>query len=122
MVEHSSRQRQKNRKSGILLQIKKVPEASGDDFICYMFSFEDAVAHLSVTNPSGILTIKKQNGRPHAEKFLGLEKILMSVKDLDDCEMPTRSVIKATVNIPYPWPGPKDQQNKHLLYLCHVNL
>ena len=35
----------------------------------------------------------------------------MSVKALDDCEMPTKSVIKATVNNPYPWPGPKDHQN-----------
>ena len=36
----------------------------------------------------------------------------MSVKSLDDCEMPTRSVIKATINNSYPWPGPKDYQNK----------
>ena len=42
---------------------------------------------------------------------MGLGKILMSVKALDDCEMPTKSVIKATVNNPYPWPGPKDHQN-----------
>ena len=46
-------------KSGILLQIEKVPEASNDDLTCYVFSLEDAVAHLSVTNPSGILTIEK---------------------------------------------------------------
>ena len=46
-------------KSGILLQIEKVPEASGGDLTCYMFSLEDAVAHISVTNPSGILTIEK---------------------------------------------------------------
>ena len=45
-------------KSGILLQIKKAPEASGD-LMCYVFSLEDAVAHLSVTDPSGILMIKK---------------------------------------------------------------
>ena len=45
-------------KSGILLQIKKASEASGD-LMCYLFSLEDAVAHLSVTNPSGILTIEK---------------------------------------------------------------
>ena len=45
-------------KSGILLQIEKAPEASGD-LTCYVFSLEDAVAHLSVTNPSGILTIGK---------------------------------------------------------------
>ena len=45
-------------KSGILLQIEKVQEAS-DDLTCYVFSLEDAVAHLSVTDPSGILTIEK---------------------------------------------------------------
>ena len=46
-------------KSGILLQIKKVPEASNGDLTCNLFSPEDAVAHLTVTNPSGILTIDK---------------------------------------------------------------
>ena len=46
-------------KSGILLQIEKAPEASNGDLTCYMFSPEDAVAHLSVTDPNGILTIKK---------------------------------------------------------------
>ena len=45
-------------KSGRLLQIKKAPEASGD-LMCYVFSIEDSVTHLSVTNPSGILTIEK---------------------------------------------------------------
>ena len=46
-------------KSGILLQIVKAPEKSADDLTCYVFSLEDAVAHLSVTDPSGILTIEK---------------------------------------------------------------
>ena len=46
-------------KSGILLQIEKAPETCGGDLTCYVFSLEDAVAHLSVTNPSGILTIEK---------------------------------------------------------------
>ena len=46
-------------KSGILLQIEKVPEASDGDLICYVFSLEDAVALLSVTNFGGILTIQK---------------------------------------------------------------
>ena len=46
-------------KSGILLQIEKVPETSNGDLTCYVFSFEDAVAHLSVTYPSGILIIEK---------------------------------------------------------------
>ena len=42
----------------IFLQIEKATEAS-DDLMCYVFNLEDAVAHLSVTNPSGILTIEK---------------------------------------------------------------
>ena len=46
-------------KSGILLQIKKVSEASNGDLTCYVFSLEDAVAHLSVTDSIGILTIEK---------------------------------------------------------------
>ena len=45
-------------KSGILLEIAKAPEASGD-LKCYVFSLEDPVAHISVTDPSGILTIEK---------------------------------------------------------------
>ena len=48
-------------KSGILLQIVKVPETSGGDPTCYMFSLEDTVAHLSVTDPSGILIIEMLN-------------------------------------------------------------
>ena len=55
-----------------------------------------------------IETIVDQNGRPwlkreHVGKFLSLEKILMSVKGLKDCEMPTRNAIK---------PRSRDQQNK----------
>ena len=46
-------------KSGILLQIEKVPETSNGDLTCYVFSLKDAVAHLNVTDPSGILTIEK---------------------------------------------------------------
>ena len=46
-------------KSGILLQIEKAPETSSGDLTCYVFSLEDAVAQLSVTDPSGILTIEK---------------------------------------------------------------
>ena len=45
-------------KSSILLQNEKTPQASGD-LICYVFSLEDAVAHLSLTDPRGILTIEK---------------------------------------------------------------
>ena len=45
--------------SGVSLQIEKTPEAGGDDLMCYVSSLEDTVAHPSVTDPSGILTIEK---------------------------------------------------------------
>ena len=45
-------------KGGILLQIKKAPETIGD-LMCCVFSLEDTVAHLSVTDPSGISMIEK---------------------------------------------------------------
>ena len=45
-------------KSGILLLIGKAPEAS-NGLTCNVFSLEDAVAHLSVTDPSLILAIEK---------------------------------------------------------------
>ena len=44
---------------GMVLQIEKASEDGGGDRMCYVFSLEDAVAHLSVTDPDGILTIKK---------------------------------------------------------------
>ena len=46
-------------KSGILLQIEKLAKTSGGDLTCYVFSLEDVVAHLSVTNTSRIVTVKK---------------------------------------------------------------
>ena len=46
-------------KSGILLQIEKIPETSNGDLTCCVFSLKDAVAYLSVTDLSGILTIEK---------------------------------------------------------------
>ena len=46
-------------KKDILLQIEKAPEASNNNLSYHVFSLEDAVAHLSVTNPSRILTIGK---------------------------------------------------------------
>ena len=46
-------------KSSILLQIERAPKTGNGDLICYMFSLKDAVAHISVTNPSGILAIEK---------------------------------------------------------------
>ena len=42
-----------------MLQIEQAAEASGGDLTCYVFSLEDAVAHLSVNDPDGILTIEK---------------------------------------------------------------
>ena len=48
-------------KSGILLQIEKAPEINGGDLKYCVFSLEDAVAYLSLTDPSGILTIEKQS-------------------------------------------------------------
>ena len=50
--------------------------------------------------------------RAHVGKFLGLAKIMMSVEGLDTKEMPQRDDIKAMVSNSYPWPGPKDHQNK----------
>ena len=46
-------------KSGILLQTEKVPEISNGDLISYVFSLEDALAHLSINDPSRILIIEK---------------------------------------------------------------
>ena len=37
----------------MLLQIKKAPETKGDDLTCYLFTFEDEVAHLSVIENPG---------------------------------------------------------------------
>ena len=36
------------------------PENSGGELTYYIFSLEDAVEHLSVTDPSSILTTEKQ--------------------------------------------------------------
>ena len=44
-------------KSCILLQIEKAPETSDSDLTCHVFSFEDAVANFTVTEPNRILTI-----------------------------------------------------------------
>ena len=45
-------------KSGILLQTEKEPEIGGGDLTCYVLSLEDAVVHLSATDPGGIITIE----------------------------------------------------------------
>ena len=50
--------------------------------------------------------------RAYVGKVLGLAKKLISVEGLDIQEMPQRDDIKAMVSNPYPWPGPKDHQNK----------
>ena len=44
---------------GIKIQIEKASEASGGNLMCSVFSLEDELAHLSVINPSDILTIEK---------------------------------------------------------------
>ena len=46
-------------KSGILLQLEKATETSAGNLTCYVFSLQDTVAYLSVTDPSGILTTEK---------------------------------------------------------------
>ena len=46
-------------KKWLLLQIEKVAETNGGDLTCCVFSLEDTVAHLSVTDSSGILKIEK---------------------------------------------------------------
>ena len=46
-------------KSGILLQIEKVTESSDGDRTCHVFSLEDSVAHWTVSDPSGFLTIEQ---------------------------------------------------------------
>ena len=43
---------------GMVLQMEKAYEAGGD-LMCYVFSLEDAVVHISVTDPTSILTIEK---------------------------------------------------------------
>ena len=45
-------------RSGILLQIERAADVSGGDLVCYIFSLEDAVAHLN-TSSGEILTIEK---------------------------------------------------------------
>ena len=45
-------------RSGILLQIELAADASDGDLVCYVFSLEDAVAHLN-TSSGEILTIEK---------------------------------------------------------------
>ena len=46
-------------KSDILLEIEKAAESSYSGHTCHVFSLEDAVAHLAVTDPSEILNIEK---------------------------------------------------------------
>ena len=47
-------------RSGILLQIERAADASDGDLVCYVFSLEDAVAHINTNSTTGeILTIEK---------------------------------------------------------------
>ena len=41
------------------LQTEKVAENSDGDLACHLFSLEDAVAYLTISNPSWILTTEK---------------------------------------------------------------
>ena len=45
-------------KNSILLQIVKATESSDCDFTCHMFSFEDTVGYVAISNLNGILTIE----------------------------------------------------------------
>ena len=42
-----------------MLQIKKASETTDDKLVSYIFSLQHVVDHLSITDPSGILTIEK---------------------------------------------------------------
>ena len=42
-----------------MLQIKKASETTDDKLMSYIFSLQHVVDHLSITDPSGILTIEK---------------------------------------------------------------
>ena len=46
-------------KRSILLRIEKAAESSDGDLSCYVFSFEDVVTHLAVSNLGRILAIEK---------------------------------------------------------------
>ena len=46
-------------KSDILHQIENVAKSSGVDLTCYVFNLEDAIVHVVISNPSGVLTIEK---------------------------------------------------------------
>ena len=56
--KHTSRERQGRWKSDIPLQIEKAPKTSGGDLTCHVFSLEDAMAYMNVTDPEKILTIE----------------------------------------------------------------
>ena len=59
---------------GIILQIEKAAESSGD-LRCYIFSLEDAAAHLNINDPNGILTIEKwrhQNNKDFIKNDAGI--------------------------------------------------
>ena len=94
-------------KNGILLQIEKATETTAGDLTCHVFSLEDAVAHLSFTNPNGVLTTEKQqnqvdqNEKSHVWKFLDLLKIEKSLTGLDRCEMHTRNEFDWGVALPW---------------------
>ena len=106
-------------KCGILHQIKKAPETRCGHITCYVFSLEDTVAHLCVTDPSSILTIEKQNilGLDQNGKFWGLSQIEKSLVGLDKCEIRAIYDFDATYTTTTGWSGSKDQQNKTDVFL-----
>ena len=43
----------------ILFKIEKAAKNNDGCFMCHVFSLEDAVAHVTISDPSGILIIEK---------------------------------------------------------------
>ena len=58
-LQQPSWQQQGNGKIEILLKTKKAVESSNDKLMRYVFSLEDKVAHMAISNLSRILTIEK---------------------------------------------------------------
>ena len=56
--QHSSWQWRSSRKKLHFPQNWKTSKSSSADLTCHVFSLEDAVTHVAVSNPSGILTVE----------------------------------------------------------------
>ena len=46
-------------KSGILIQTEKAAKSIDGDLTCHVLCLKEAVAHVAISNPCGILTIEK---------------------------------------------------------------